>query len=55
MSDGAGSSETIPFDDFVKVDIRIGTVIAVGVGEAIDDLRPFEAQPFARALMGLED
>jgi len=30
-------------------------VIAVGVGEAIDDLRPFEAQPFARALMGLED
>ena len=30
-------------------------VIAVGVGEAIDDLRPFEAQPFARALMGLAD
>ena len=30
-------------------------VIAVGVGEAIDDLRPFEAKPFARALMGLED
>ena len=29
-------------------------VIAVGVGEAIDDLRPFEAEPFARALMGLE-
>ena len=28
MRDGAGSSETIPFDDFVKVDIRIGTVIA---------------------------
>ncbi len=30
-------------------------VIAVGVGEALDDLRPFEAKPFARALMGLED
>ena len=30
-------------------------VIAIGVGEAIDDLRPFEARPFARALMGLED
>ncbi|MCH7944048.1 MAG: tRNA-binding protein [Proteobacteria bacterium] len=28
MSDGAGSSETIPFDDFLKLDIRIGTVIA---------------------------
>ncbi len=29
-------------------------VHAVGVGEAVDDLRPFEARPFARALMGLE-
>jgi fused signal recognition particle receptor len=28
-------------------------VHAVGVGEAIDDLRPFEARAFARALMGL--
>ena len=27
---------------------------AVGVGEAIEDLRPFEAQAFARNLMGLE-
>lgn len=27
---------------------------AVGVGEGADDLRPFEAGPFARALMGLE-
>jgi fused signal recognition particle receptor len=27
---------------------------AVGVGEGIDDLRPFDAQIFARALMGLE-
>lgn len=29
-------------------------VHAVGVGEAIDDLRPFEARQFARSLMGLE-
>ena len=29
-------------------------VHAVGVGEGIDDLRPFEARPFARALLGLE-
>ena len=29
-------------------------VHAVGVGEAIDDLRPFEAEPFARALLGLD-
>lgn len=28
-------------------------VHAVGVGEGIDDLRPFEAQAFARSLMGL--
>ena len=28
MSDGAGSAKTIPFDDFLKLDIRIGTVIA---------------------------
>ncbi len=27
---------------------------AVGVGEGIDDLRPFEARPFARALLGLD-
>ncbi|MFP6740413.1 MAG: signal recognition particle-docking protein FtsY [Alphaproteobacteria bacterium] len=30
-------------------------VIAIGVGEGVEDLRPFEAQAFARALMGLED
>jgi fused signal recognition particle receptor len=29
-------------------------VHAVGVGEGIDDLRPFEARPFARALLGLD-
>jgi len=29
-------------------------VHAVGVGEGIDDLRPFEADAFARSLMGLE-
>ena len=29
-------------------------VFAVGVGEGIDDLRPFEARAFARALMGLD-
>ncbi len=29
-------------------------VHAVGVGEGIDDLRPFEARVFARSLMGLE-
>jgi fused signal recognition particle receptor len=29
-------------------------VHAVGVGESIDDLRPFEATVFARALLGLE-
>ncbi len=28
-------------------------VVAIGVGEGIDDLRPFEAQAFARGLMGL--
>jgi len=28
---------------------------AVGVGETMDDLRPFEARAFARSLMGLED
>lgn len=28
MSDAAGPGETIPFDEFLKVDIRIGTVIA---------------------------
>ena len=30
-------------------------VHAVGVGEGIDDLRPFEARVFARALMGLSN
>ncbi|MEO3432570.1 signal recognition particle-docking protein FtsY [Inquilinus sp. CAU 1745] len=30
-------------------------VHAIGVGEGIDDLRPFEAVPFARSLMGLEN
>jgi fused signal recognition particle receptor len=30
-------------------------VHAVGVGEGIDDLRPFEARAFARSLMGLSD
>jgi len=29
-------------------------VHAVGVGEGIDDLRPFAAEPFARALLGLK-
>jgi fused signal recognition particle receptor len=29
-------------------------VHAVGVGEGIDDLRPFEADAFARSLIGLE-
>ena len=34
---------------------RFGLPIhAVGVGEGIDDLRPFEALPFARALLGLD-
>ena len=28
MNNGAGSAKTIPFDDFLKLDIRIGTVIA---------------------------
>ncbi len=28
MSDGAGQCETIPFDDFLKLDVRVGTVIA---------------------------
>jgi fused signal recognition particle receptor len=28
-------------------------VVAIGVGEGIDDLRPFEARAFARSLMGL--
>jgi fused signal recognition particle receptor len=28
-------------------------VVAVGVGEGIDDLQPFEARAFARGLMGL--
>lgn len=30
-------------------------VHAVGIGEGIDDLRPFEARAFSRALMGLDD
>jgi fused signal recognition particle receptor len=29
-------------------------VVALGVGERIDDLRPFEARAFAAALLGLE-
>jgi fused signal recognition particle receptor len=29
-------------------------VHAVGVGETMDDLRPFEADAFARSLVGLE-
>ena len=29
-------------------------VHAVGVGEGIDDLKPFEARSFARSLMGLD-
>jgi fused signal recognition particle receptor len=29
-------------------------VVAIGVGEGIDDLRPFDAKQFARGLMGLE-
>jgi fused signal recognition particle receptor len=29
-------------------------VVAIGVGEGIDDLRPFDARQFARGLMGLE-
>lgn len=34
---------------------RFGLPIhAIGVGETVDDLRPFEAQSFARALLGLE-
>jgi fused signal recognition particle receptor len=28
-------------------------VHAIGVGEAADDLKPFEAESFARSLMGL--
>ncbi|HVY12605.1 MAG TPA: signal recognition particle-docking protein FtsY, partial [Alphaproteobacteria bacterium] len=30
-------------------------VVAIGVGEGMDDLRPFEARSFARALCGLEE
>ncbi len=30
-------------------------VHAVGVGEGLDDMRPFEANAFARSLLGLED
>jgi fused signal recognition particle receptor len=34
---------------------RFGLLVhAVGVGEGLDDLRPFEADAFARALLGLE-
>ena len=33
---------------------RFGLPIhAVGVGETLDDMRPFEARAFARSLMGL--
>ncbi len=39
----------------VALATRFGLPIhAVGVGESIDDLRPFEARSFARALLGLE-
>ena len=30
-------------------------VVAIGIGEGIDDLRPFDARAFADALMGLEE
>jgi fused signal recognition particle receptor len=30
-------------------------VHAIGVGETVDDLQPFEAEGFARAIAGLED
>jgi len=30
-------------------------VVSLGVGEGVDDLRPFEAEAFARALMALDD
>jgi fused signal recognition particle receptor len=30
-------------------------VHAIGVGEKIDDLQPFDARGFARAIAGLED
>jgi fused signal recognition particle receptor len=30
-------------------------IYAVGVGEGVDDLRPFEALPFANGLLGLDD
>ena len=30
-------------------------VHAIGVGEGADDLRPFEAESFARSLMGLAE
>jgi fused signal recognition particle receptor len=30
-------------------------VVAIGVGEGIDDLRPFDAASFARSLLGLEN
>ena len=30
-------------------------VVAIGIGEGIDDLRPFEARAFAAALMGLDE
>ena len=30
-------------------------VVALGIGEGVDDLRPFEARAFADALMGLEE
>jgi fused signal recognition particle receptor len=29
-------------------------VVAIGVGETADDLKPFEAESFARSLMGLQ-
>ena len=29
-------------------------VYAVGVGEGLDDMRPFESEAFARSLMGID-
>jgi signal recognition particle GTPase len=29
-------------------------VVALGIGETIEDLRPFDARGFAEALLGLE-
>ena len=40
----------------VALAARFGLPVhAVGVGESLDDMRPFEARAFARSLLGLED